>query len=81
MPRQRPRAEREAVLGRYQDESYHNQALADARAAWDTERTELEQHIDQLERDLKRTQQLRATARKAVVDMAENSRGSRTRSP
>ena len=50
MPRQPPRAVREAALGRYTDESYHNQALTDARAAWDAERVALKQRVEELER-------------------------------
>ena len=71
MPRQAPRAVREAALGRYTDESYHNQALTDARAAWDAERVALEQRVEELEREVGKQQKLRKNARKAATNLAE----------
>ena len=71
MPRMAPRAVREAALGRYTDESYHNQALIDARAAWDAERVALEQRVEELEREVGKQQKLRKNARKAATNLAE----------
>ena len=71
MPRQATRAAREAALGRYQDETYKNQALADARQAWDAEQIALTQRIEELEAELKLAKNKRQSDRNALKTMAE----------
>lgn len=71
MPRQRPRAEREAALGLVRDETYTNVALQDARQAWDAKQTELNAKIDSLEHELKMAQWKRRHDRKLAINLCE----------
>ena len=69
--RQPLRAAREAALGRYEDSTYTNKALVDARQAWDAEQTALLERIKQLEDELRKANNKRQSDRKALKTMAE----------
>ena len=69
--RQPSRAAREAALGRYEDSTYTNKALVDARQAWDAEQTALVERIKQLEDELRKANNKRQSDRKALKTMAE----------
>ena len=71
MPRQPPRAVRDAALGLVRDETYTNVALQDARQAWDAEQTVLNAKIDSLEHELKLAHWKRRHDRKLAINLCE----------